>query len=133
MSDAQYALLQSLLGNEILVTSVLAAIGFLASAIAGWAVFAWRKYVRHQLSDAEASMVERLATLAAAWVEQTATPGTPDNDRLDRAVEFVVAQVEARGIAVDEAFITAAVEAAVLGLRAPTFPTAVTLSTGTTA
>ena len=133
MTDAQYALLQSLLGNEILVTSVLAAIGFLASAIAGWAVFAWRRYIRHQLTDSEAAMVERLADVAARWVEQTATPGTPDHERLHQAVAFVISQARARDIAVDEEFITAAVEAAVLGLSHATPPLIVTTSADTSA
>jgi hypothetical protein len=119
MSDAQYTLLQSILSNDILMTAILGAVGFLAATIAGWGVFAWRKYIKHQLTDAEAAMVERLADLAARWVEQTATPGTPDHERLHQAIAFVVAQAAARGITVDEEFITAAVEAAVLGLGHP--------------
>lgn len=116
MNEAQFALIQAILSNDILVTSALAAIGFVASAVAGYAVMAYRKYVRHQLTDAEAALIERLADLAARWVEQTATPGTPDHERLHQAVAFVIAQAKARDISVDEQFITAAVEAAVLGL-----------------
>jgi len=66
MSDAQYTLLQSILSNDILMTAILGAVGFLAATIAGWGVFAWRKYIKHQLTDAEAAMVERLAELADA-------------------------------------------------------------------
>ena len=61
------------------------------------------------------------------------TPGTPDHERLHQAVAFVVAQARARDISVDEEFITAAVEAAVLGLGHPTPPLIVTTSADTSA
>ncbi len=119
MTDSQYTLIQSILSNDILMTALLGAVGVAASVVAGWAVYVYRRYVKHQLSDSDAAMVERLAGIAAKWVEQTATPGTPAHERLHQACTFVATQAKARGIDVDETFITAAVEAAVLGLGQP--------------
>lgn len=116
MTTTQWEILNSALGNSVLVTAVLGAIGALASAIGGAVVLIVRRYLLHRLSADEIATVDRLAGIAVRWVEQTSKPGTADHDRLVAATDFVLGQAKARGLLVDRAFAIAAVEAAVLGL-----------------
>lgn len=107
--------LTTILTNDAVIVALLGAVGTLAAGLTKLAI-GYYKRLRNELTDTQAAMIERLAGIAAKWVEQTAAPGTPDHERLDRAVSWVVAQAHTRGIEVDPEFVTACVEAAVLGL-----------------
>lgn len=122
LTDAQLELIKSILDNGVLVTAFLTAVGALASGLAGAVVFLVRRFVLRKLSADEIATVERLAGIATRWVEQTAQPGTPDHERLTAAVDFLLNQARARGLAVDRDFAVAVVEAAVLGIASPTEP-----------
>lgn len=93
-------------------------------AALGRLILAQWRLARGRLSSDQQAQVETLASIAVKWVEQTTTPGTPSNEKLDRALDWLVKQAEARGLPVDHAFLEAAVEAAVLGLTNPEPPAA---------
>lgn len=110
--------LNEILTNPYIAPVIVAGVTTLGAALGRLIVAQWRK-VRNQLDEAQAAAVERYAALAARWVEQTTEPGTPGNERLEKAVDFVLTQAKARGISADRAFVVACVEAAVLGLTNP--------------
>lgn len=107
----------------------------IGSALAGIAVWFYRKRIRHEIAASDAALLESLCRNAVAWVEQTVRRAQDESDadyaarRLDTAVHWVVERSHALGLDVTEKQVYVFVEAAVLGLKNP-FP--VTMLEGTT-
>lgn len=118
MTDAQSNLIQALLNNQLVMGAVLAAVSTFFAAVSGLVVSTWRK-VRGQATADQLAILDKLAATAVQWVEQTTVPGTASAEKLDKAVAFVIAQAQARGIPANEQLVHALVEAAVLGLTNP--------------